>query len=262
MEEWLKQLLRPVVNPIRSRLPALRRFVPLLKHVRRQAEKRKLKRLGCEKLNFGCGANPLPNWTNIDGGDGRLYLPPPHPDVVKLDVFDALTHIDDETVRLITSEQFFEHFDRHEGHGLLREWYRVLQPGGVLRIQTPDLQKEVKIYLGMLPDIDWETTVLPHRTQHVKGSADTYGRLEDGEQYTRAMLLNNGMHMDGHQCLYDFEMLSQSLRLAGFRGIKRVAFGKSEHAELAGIDRHDGGETGRHWIPTIVLTIEAIKPLA
>ena len=88
---------------------------------------------------------------------------------------------------------------------------------------------------------------------------DPYGKLVEGEHYTRSMLLNNGMHMDGHRYLYDFETLSQTLRLAGFRDIARVAYGESEHAALRGIDRHDGGKSGRSWIPSIVLAVEAVR---
>lgn len=58
---------------------------------------------------------------------------------------------------------------------------------------------------------------------------------------------------------YDFETLARSLSLAGFRQIVRERFGCSTHEALRGIDRHDGGETGRHWIPGIVLTVEATK---
>jgi len=104
--------------------------------------------------------------------------------------------------------------------------------------------------------------VLPHRYRHIRGTRDPYGRLMEGEEYTRSMLLNNGFHMDGHKYLYDFETLQQSLSLAGFAAIKRERFGFSKHPELQGIDRHDGGETGKHWIPKNVLIVEAQKPTA
>jgi len=65
--------------------------------------------------------------------------------------------------------------------------------------------------------------------------------------------------MDGHKYLYDYETLEQSLRLAGFSQIERCKYGESRHEILRGIDKHDGGETGRSWIPHICLKAEATK---
>jgi|WetSurMetagenome_2_1015567.scaffolds.fasta_scaffold279254_2 predicted SAM-dependent methyltransferase len=225
----------------------------------RRLQLQKLRRADLSKINFGCGNMPLPDWTNVDGGDGRIWEAPDRPDIIAMDVFDFLAHIDDAGTQYIASEQFFEHFDRHLGHALAREWFRILKPNGVCRIVMPDLEKEVRIYLGIEPCADWDTVVLPHRYRHIAGSADPYGKLIDGEKYTKAMLLNNGMHMDGHRYLYDFEAIEQTLRLAGFRRICRCEYGQSEHAELAGIDKHDGGESGHSWIPKIVLAVEATK---
>lgn len=227
---------------------------------KRQSQIDRLRSADCEKLCFGCGNFPLEGWTNIDGGDGNVWNPPPHEDVIKLDVFEALPLIPDGVCSYITSEQFFEHFDRQEGHRMLIEWFRILKPGGVCRIQAPDLEKEVKIYLGVYPDVDWDATVVPHRKRNLKYSKETYGILHEGEEYTRAMLINNGMHMDGHRFHYDFETLSQAMRIVGFTDAKRASFGQSEHEALTGIDHHDGGETGRSWIPGIVLTAEGTKP--
>jgi predicted SAM-dependent methyltransferase len=45
-----------------------------------------------------------------------------------------------ESVTLIYSEHMLEHLPAHTGARVLREAYRVLAPGGVLRIATPDLE--------------------------------------------------------------------------------------------------------------------------
>ena len=80
------------------------------------------------------------------------------------------------------------------------------------------------------------------------------------EQLTRAMVLNYSMRLDGHKFLYDEETLRQSLRLAGFQTMTREIFGRSKHAALSELDSHDGGETGRDWIPSLALVMEAITP--
>ena len=230
-------------------------------HARReQKELAKLRHADLTKINFGCAGNMLAGWTNTDGGDGKYWTAPAHPDIIQLDVWKFLAHTPDGVARFISSEQFFEHFDRHEGHRMIREWFRILVPGGILRIQTVDLTKEIQVYLDQCPGVSWQKDVLPHRYGHIKRTTDPYGKLIEGEVYTRAMLLNNGFHMKGHKYIYDFEAIEQSLRLAGFSNIKAETFGHSDHEELRGIDRHDGGDTGRHWIPKNVLTAEAEKP--
>lgn len=224
-----------------------------------EEEVRKLKNSSLEKLNFGCGDCPLEGWTNIDGGDGNIYSAPNADQIIKLDVFQALELIPENSVSFIFSEQFFEHFNRQDGLRLLREWNRILKPDGVLRIQTPDLKMEAMIYLGLVDFADWDRVVLPHRLKHIENSQDTYGKLEEGELYTRAMLINNGMHMDGHLFLYDFETIRQSMHITGFKNIIRVNFGESKHSALDKINLHDGGDTGRSWIPKIVLEVEGQK---
>lgn len=211
------------------------------------------------KINFGCGYNPIPGWLNTDGGDGRIFAPPMLPGVINLDIWKFLKHVKNESTQFISSEQFFEHFDRQDGYQMIEEWYRILKKDGVLRIQTVDLEKEILVYLDKCEGVSWEKDVLPHRLKHIEHSTDSYCKLMPGEKYVRAMLLNNGFHMDGHRFIYDFESIKMSLERAGFKDIKRVPFGTSEHPELTGIDFHDGGDTGRHWIPQNVLLVEATK---
>ena len=106
----------------------------------KEARKLSLSNKAC--LNFGCGSNILDGFTNIDGGDGEYFSAPSLPSVVRLDVFKALQCIQDNTSNIVTSEHFFEHFSRQDGHLLLREWFRVLKPCSILRIVIPDLERE------------------------------------------------------------------------------------------------------------------------
>jgi SAM-dependent methyltransferase len=224
----------------------------------RGREIRRLHAFGYDKINFGCGFSPLPNWTNIDGGDDIQHDVPHLESVVRLDVWKALSEIPDCATRFVTSEHFFEHFDRLEGHRLLKQWFRILKPGGVVRIVMPDLDNEVRCYLGLLPGLSWEKDQLPHRLVRLTRLKGPY-QLIEGERYTRAIDFNNGLRSVGHRFFYDFETIDQSLRLAGFTGVKRQSFRDSDFEELRGIDLHDGGDTGRHWIPKPMLVIEGLK---
>lgn len=223
----------------------------------RTRELARLRTLTTRKLHLGCGAHAMDGWTNIDGGDGVHFEPPADARVIKLDVFDALAALPDDSVEFVHSEQFLEHFTRQDGFRLFRECSRVLRPGGVMRTQVPDLHQVVKLYLDEVDFAPWATVQYPHRMRNMAAGSDPYGKLIPGEQYLPAMMINNGFHMDGHRFLYDYETLAQVLRLAGFSHVERCEFGQSKHAELHRIDHHDGGETGRSWVPKVALTIES-----
>ncbi len=52
----------------------------------------------------------------------------------------------DKVVDLIYSSHTIEYFDRVEVMDVLREWRRVLKPGGTLRLAVPDFRALIKVY--------------------------------------------------------------------------------------------------------------------
>ena len=82
------------------------------------------------RLNIGAGDKRIPGYTDIDiktGTDAR-HLP-----------------YADGSVDEVYASHILEHFDYDNGVGeALREWVRVLRPGGMLRISVPDVQKFIR----------------------------------------------------------------------------------------------------------------------
>jgi len=231
-------------------------------------EHEKLKRFGYERINFGCGSHPLPGWTNTDGGDGKWWLAPSKDEIVQLDIAEFLALVPDNSVSYITSEQFFEHFAPDAAREILRQWHRILQPSGVLRIQVPSLYYLCKLYLNEVPFADWEKVQKPRRLkQFLDGagdnsanhSKDPYKKLAENEELLPCYVSNMAFYSDGHQFMYDFAYLKQMLHLLAFHSVVECKFGESKHKALRGIDKHDGGETGKGWIPEIALCVEATK---
>jgi ubiquinone/menaquinone biosynthesis C-methylase UbiE len=90
------------------------------------------------KLNVGSGQRRFDNafgWINIDcvSREGQV------PDVI-CDVGREPLPYDDGSVSLAVLHQVYEHFGCGEGHGLIREIYRVLKPGGSLILTVPDMR--------------------------------------------------------------------------------------------------------------------------
>jgi hypothetical protein len=93
-------------------------------------------------LNLGCGHRFHPDWENVDffpsassvrAHDLRKGIP--YPDRT----FDAVYH-----------SHVLEHFPKQIAPVFLRECYRVLKPGGVIRVAVPDLEQIVRLYLKVL----------------------------------------------------------------------------------------------------------------
>ncbi|RLL51944.1 methyltransferase domain-containing protein [Mariprofundus sp. EBB-1] len=91
------------------------------------------------KLHIGCGKKYLPGFKHVD------VIAFDHVDFV----CDArrLEKIEDNSVSEIYACHILEHVERGEVVGVLREWARVLHPGGVLRLAVPDFEAVATEYL-------------------------------------------------------------------------------------------------------------------
>jgi SAM-dependent methyltransferase len=86
------------------------------------------------KLNLGCGDKILPGYVNVDVVEARAGM---RPDVI-CDLHD-LAPFADNSADEILSVHVVEHFWRWEVRDILREWMRVLKPGGRMIVECPNL---------------------------------------------------------------------------------------------------------------------------
>lgn len=160
------------------------------------------------KLHLGCGKNILKGWVNIDLHHTE--------DVIGIDLSkDGLSHFKDNTASHIFAEHFIEHMPRERARMLIRECYRVLEPGGMLRFTTPDLDLLVEDYLA-------------NKLDRWSGS----GWIPK----TKAQLINEGMRFWGHEFLYNADDAEELLEEAGFRDIKPCEHRYSKHYDFNGIE--------------------------
>jgi predicted SAM-dependent methyltransferase len=89
-------------------------------------------------LNLGCGDRYHKDWINLDMGKKRfgiishnLISGIPFPE----NMFDVVYH-----------SHVLEHFSKSDGKKLIEECYRILKPGGIIRIAVPDLEQIIKLY--------------------------------------------------------------------------------------------------------------------
>lgn len=175
---------------------------------------RRLPRHGL-KLHLGCGTVRLADWVNIDIETSQADL--------TLDITRGLP-LPDRSARLIYHEHVMEHITIDEAKACLSDWFRLLEPGGVLRIATPDLAYVVERYGG-----DWRNQAwlkLPE-----------YAFVQ-----TRGEMLNTSMRWWGHQYLYDEEELRRRMTDAGFQTIRRCALGESPVTELTRLETREDSQ--------------------
>lgn len=95
-------------------------------------------------LNLGCGSSFHPDWVNID-------FIPASSKVIAHDLRKPLP-VGSNSWDVVYASHVLEHFSRGEARAFLMECYRVLRPGGVLRIVVPDLEMIARLYLQYLEE--------------------------------------------------------------------------------------------------------------
>lgn len=91
------------------------------------------------KLNLGARNRAIPGFNGMDCDA--------HPGVDFVgDVFD-LSRFADGSVSEIYGSHVLEHAPHPRTLAVLKEWARVLEPGGVLYVAVPDFKRTVEIYL-------------------------------------------------------------------------------------------------------------------
>lgn len=146
------------------------------------------------KLHLGCGKRDFgPMWDHIDQVDM------PHiksHDVTKLPY-------ESNSVDVIYACHLIAYFDRVEIIPILQEWKRVLRPGGVLRLATPDFREMAYMYVRQ------------------NGS--------DLSQFLGPLYGKMGSPVIYHKTVYDFYSLIELLASVGFKSIRKYNHHNTEH---------------------------------
>ena len=203
------------------------------------------------KLHLGCGLNVVEGWVNIDGSwNARLAKYPRlrralamarvipresakvewRGDLRILDVRDPLPFATNSCDAIYASH-LLEHLFLDDALKLLRECFRVLHPGGTLRLVVPDLRAIVREYYG----------------ERVFYNSDEFAPMPAADRLTRRLLVRGPSPPRGntlmrvyaalkdfqtHKWMYDAESLVAHVRSAGFDEVAERGFRESRIADI------------------------------
>lgn len=151
--------------------------------------------------------------------DGERYF-------VELDIAEPLP-FEDASVEWVYAEHLIEHVPLPVALGWLTEVHRVLAPGGVVRLTTPDLRRYAAGYL------DGDRFFANHRRR--LRAAGVGPPMPDRP----AFMFNQLFYLYGHRWIYDFDELCYVLTRAGFDppAVRSCAFREGARPDVAELDR-------------------------
>jgi predicted SAM-dependent methyltransferase len=201
-------------------------------------------------VNIGCGLSIAPGWINIDNSlNARLSKYPPlkwmlwklgllsdrhyrveWPDSILIHDVKKKLPFADSSIEYVYTSHFLEHNPPDEARRLISDVFRVLKPGGVLRVVVPDLALGARRYLDALKE----------------DSKDSKAALE----FLDWLQLNKPGMRDPHRWMYDAPSLSSILVESGFVNVIVCDYKKGRVPDCDILDNR----------PEDSLHIEAEKP--
>lgn len=224
------------------------------------------------KINLGCGPSGKSDWINLDWGILAVLhknqfiekmllhfgLFPKGYDVkwpgnLRLRDCRKKLSFDSDSADYIYASHFLEHLKKFEAQQLLKECFRVLKKGGVLRVVVPDLGVILKKYLEKDKDFFINSLGLA-ANQNIRAVplADILMGMFYPESYQRKFKGSNkikAFFIRPHLWMYDCESLTDLLKKSGFRTVEKMNFREGRVPDLDVLDI----------FPEISLYLEAIK---
>jgi len=178
-------------------------------------------------LNLGCGGNRsiTEPWRNID----QLYSILPEGSDALANLKKEWNYVDHNilepfpfetgSVDGILCAHALEHFVLNDSLLVMRNCFKVLKQGGVLRVSVPDPQKF--IYLTLAGNKDW-------------GVSDWND--ENPHKLSGMSFMENALFFAEHKQMLGFDSLRCLFWLAGFKSCERMEPGQTQLVDLASKD--------------------------
>lgn len=197
-----------------------------------------------KKYNLGCGTSLYENFLNIGFWnflqDGAIYqnINGTHNTYMLNHDLNCGIPAHDNSLDLVYHSHMLEHLNFQEGIFFINECYRVIRPGGMMRLLVPDLELFTKAYLEK--DMFF---------------LNEYRKCLDNSTYVTPGAIFMGMlHNHEHKMGYDFETIQWLLYKTGFSKVRRTLYSDSIIEGIEFIECRSPGRTMES------LCVECYKP--
>jgi len=184
------------------------------------------------KLNLGSYKNMFYyGWINVDILNLKQFADQQSYRFRQIDLSKNIPCESNE-VDLLFHSHILEHFNREDGKNFLKECYRVMKPGGIMRISVPDAKLLTQKYL--------DGTIMDYRYVNIGVE-----RADNTAEALYELLCTN------HKTLYDEDALTKMLSEVGFKNIRKESpfTSRSKTIQMQTINT----------FPTLSLILEAEK---
>lgn len=226
------------------------------------------------RLHLGCGLTTPSGWINIDGSwNARLAKHPALRRIAhslhlisadKLSVpWNSAIFIHDvrnplpfpaDSAEVVYSSHLLEHLYFEEAGELVRECFRVLAPGGVLRIVVPDLRAIIREYLG---------------DGRIGGPSAESDALRPADRLNHRLLMRppappkaNCLYrvytawkdFHQHKWMYDADSLKALFESSGFTAVQEMSLHQSRITDIENVEQPSRIANGEG------ICVEGVKP--
>lgn len=244
MSKFLQNPIINGVNKLLGGLPAKAYGALFVTTYQQMAPKRIAEYLATHDkkyLNMGSGYNPLNGWLNADFLDraGSVFM-------------DATKKLElpDNSFEAVFSEHMIEHISYNDANFMIKEFYRILKPGGKIRINTPDLKFLIDLYSTEKTEI---------QKQYIDWSLNKFVKYAPINYDT--FIINNFFRDWGHCFIYDSKTLTKTFELNGFINIKQKSPNNTSYEIFKNVELHGTNIMPTEFNELETLVIEAEKPL-
>lgn len=187
------------------------------------------------RINLGCGLAVTKGWINVDGSFNAFIATMPkivHKLSYKLSgahkyySFEEYSNLlsnnnffqanlsngipaNTDSTDCIYTSHFLEHLYHREANKLISDCYRILKPGGLIRIVVPSLEHAINLF----------------NNNERKKALDAY-------------FFNGGSSFDQHKYMYDYNLLHELLAQHGFSQIFLCKYREGSCPDIEILDRY------------------------
>lgn len=197
--------------------------------------------LNSMKLNLGCGYVRPQGWINTDSSLNANIQRIPLIGKPIAKMLNTVEYDNDNIIYMnlnnpwqfhsnsidtVYASHLFEHLSLKSSELFLKEAYRTLKPGGVLRLVVPDLYQIAKKYIALYDQSDENVDT----TQFIMWAVNMHREGQYGSPgIFKKIIYELQGYPHQHKYMYDDKSLTQKVLNHGFSKPLLLSYGKSEY---------------------------------